>query len=261
MMKILIGSPSADGEVEYEFATAVMALIGHFLRADPKVSFEMAMPEGRSISTSRDILANRVLRDESYSHLLFIDTDMGFRPELIERMLATKLPVIGTIAPQRHRDLDAWVAHSRTYASAPLIAELAAASYTPSLAMLALDTMDQTDDAAMSGLIAANQTGAGILLIRRDCLETMALYWPELHEYEPRPDMQAIGLAEPLVRFFAPLYGPEGVLLGEDISFTYRWTDRCGGSIWVTPDALITHAGTRIVTGNYQRKLELLGEI
>lgn len=257
-MRILIGSPSTDGEVEPSFAEAVLSLVGSFMAARRTVTFDMEMPIGRSVVRARDVLANRVLADESISHLLFLDTDMGFRPELIGRMLDVDKPVVGTIAPQRHRDLDEFRGMAAAVGNAAL-AEVCSASYTPDVSALALDGVDLTDPAATAGFIPAHQTGAGILLIRRDVLETMALLCPELSETAVRPEMAAIGLDRPLVRFFRPDRGPEGVLLGEDISFTRRWTERCLGEIWLVPDGIITHTGTRVVTGHYQRRLALLG--
>jgi hypothetical protein len=259
-MHILIGSPSADGEVEVSFAQSVMALVGGFAHSRPGTTFEIETPIGRSVAHGRDILANRVLQDERFTHLLFIDTDMGFQAELIGRMLDIGKPVVGTIAPQRHRDLDDLREKIAAFPT-PLLAEICSATYTPGLAELAFDIQDETDPAALAGMIRANQTGAGILLIRRDALETLRLYCPELIEARVRPEMAAIGLAEPLTRFFAYRRGHEGVLLGEDLSFTTRWVERCGGELWVVPDGLITHTGSRVVTGNYQRKMMLIGEV
>jgi hypothetical protein len=259
-MRILIGSPSADGEVEPVFARAVLNLVGWYLGHHREVDFDLEMPLGRNIGLARDILANRVLQDDRFTHLLFVDSDMGFSPELVERMLGVEKPLVGTIAPQRHRDLDGWreklVAHEKA-----IVAEICAASYTPALSELDLAPQLEDDLAAKAGFLRARQTGAGILLVRRDALETMRLVCPELAETRVRPAMAAIGLVEPLVRFFAFERDRSGVLLGEDLSFTARWTERCGGELWVAPDGAITHAGTRVVTGNYQRRLALTGEL
>lgn len=259
-MRILIGSPSADGEVEPEFAKAILRLVGHFLNVRWEVGFEIEMPVGRNVAFARDVVANRVLQDESFTHLLFIDSDMGFSPELIERMLAVGKPMVGTIAPQRHRDLQDW-RDKLVLMETPIVAEICAASYTPSIGEIELVTHAEGDLAAAAGFLRARQTGAGILLIRRDVLETMRLVCPHLAESRVRPEMAAIGLSEPLVRFFAFERDRSGVLLGEDISFTARWAERCGGEIWVAPDGAITHAGTRVVNGNYQRRMALTGEL
>lgn len=258
-MRILIGSPSADGEVEPIFAQAILGLVGRFLATRPDISFAIEMPEGRSVSFARDVLANRVLQSDDFTHLLFIDTDMGFNPELIERMIALDRPVVGTIAPQRHRDLDAWSRLSRELPT-PIAAEVCSVSYTPDVSDLDLVGMDPDDDASKAGFIPALQTGAGILLIRRDVFETMRLVCPELAETAVRPAMAAIGLTAPLVRFFSYSHGRTGILVGEDLSFTTRWRERCGGEIWVAPDGAIRHAGTRVVTGDFRRRMALTGE-
>ncbi len=258
-MRILIGSPSADGEVEPEFAQAVLRLIGRFMATRPDVAFEIEMPEGRSVAYARDVLANRVLQADRFTHLLFIDTDMGFTPELIERLIEADRPVVGTIAPQRHRDLDLW----RTMIGelpTTIAAEVCAASYTPDISDIDVSASPDAEAASENGFLRAYKTGAGILLIRRDALETMRLLCPDLAETAVRPELAAIGLTEPLVRFFSFSRDETGILVGEDLSFTRRWRERCGGEIWVAPDGAIRHAGTRIVTGDYRRRMALTGE-
>jgi len=257
-MRILIGSPSADGEVEVGFAQALLNLVGKLIRSRPDIAFELELPPGRDVGLARDLLANRVLEDPGITHLLFIDTDMGFRPDMIETLIAQNLPLVGTIAPQRNRNLDHWRAELRLQ-KVPAIAEICAASYTPPVQDIDLEVMSEDDPRVAAGFLRARQTGAGILLIRRDVFEIMRLYCPELVEQRLHPAAEAAGLTTPLTRFFAFRRGPEGVLLGEDLSFTSRWTQRCNGEIWVYGEALITHIGTRIVTGNYKRKLALSG--
>lgn len=254
-MRVLIGSPTADGEVEPIFAQSVMRLVGHFLGKHRDVEFEIDMPPGRSVAWSRDLLANRVLCDESFTHLLFIDTDMGFPPELIERMFAADLPFVGTIAPQRHRDLDAW-RRAIGQIPHPLLAEFVAADYTPALSEI--DTSEQATAASRHGLLKARRTGAGIVLLRREVFETMAERCPDLHESEPRPELAEMGVDRPLVRFFK--YHRDvfsGVLNGEDLSFSWRWTTYCDGEIWLVADATILHVGSRVVTGDYAHRMTL----
>jgi hypothetical protein len=259
-MRILIGSPSADGDVEGGFAQSLLGLVGYMLAKHPDWHFDIELPIGRDVGYARDILANRVLQNQDYTHLLFIDTDMGFRPDVIEQLFDVGLPLVGTIAPQRVRNVDLW-REEILRLPIPGIAEICASSYTPGISDIDLEAMDEDDPKIAAGFLKAKQTGAGILLIRRDVLETMRLYCPELVESKVRPKLEAIGLTEPLFRFFVHRRGPEGVLLGEDLSFTSRWVQRCGGEIWVYGEGLITHMGSRIVTGSFKRKLELTGQL
>jgi hypothetical protein len=259
-MRILIGSPSADGDVEVSFANSVLSLVGSLLRRRPDWQFDIGLPVGRDVGLARDLLANQVLADQGISYLLFIDTDMGFRPDIIEAMFELNEPVVGTIAPQRVRNLDLW-REEILRLPLPAAAEICASSYTPAIADIDLEGMDDSDPRVAKGFLKARQTGAGILLIRRDVFETMRLYCPDLAETRVRPAATAVGLDAPLIRFFSHRRGPEGVLLGEDLSFTSRWVQRCGGEIWVYGDALITHAGSRVVTGDFRRKMQLTGSI
>ena len=76
---VLIGTPTYNRQVYTEYLNSLLGL----LSAPINASFGLRMPYFSLIAFARNYLATVVLENESYTHLLFIDADMGFRPQLI----------------------------------------------------------------------------------------------------------------------------------------------------------------------------------
>ena len=81
------------------------------------VSTDYRTIDGPNLVLQRDMLADAFLASDA-THLLFIDSDMAFAPDLAERLLSFAKPVIGTIYPRREpRPRAAEGASSRRMAS------------------------------------------------------------------------------------------------------------------------------------------------
>lgn len=247
MTRIMIGMPTADGDVELPCMQAVLNLVGKFAFTRPDTTFDLVTTVSRDLVGARNAMANRLLEVEDYSHLLFIDADMGFAPDLIERMIDADLPMVGTVAPQRHRDLDAMFVAAQAGGSA-VLTDVLTSSYTPAMHDLDFGVMDARHSTT---LVRARQTGTGILLIARTVFQTMARQCPDIA-------YRVEGVDRVFYDFFRQSRADNGVLRGEDLSFTLRWREACQGEIWVETDALITHSGPRNVTGNWGRRRRLM---
>ncbi len=103
-MKVLIGTPVYDEQVLVPYHLSILAMLAHFRRVRPQVQFDSSLTASALVTQARNTMATRVLQDPSYTHLLFIDADMGWRPELIEKMLAFDQPVVGCVYPKRLYD-------------------------------------------------------------------------------------------------------------------------------------------------------------
>lgn len=98
-MKILIASPSYDGAVRVEYMMSILALSDH-LRARA-IEHEVLVRSSTLLHVLRSVMASKVLLEDGYTHLLFVDTDMGFTVSAVEKMLRADKPVIGCAYPYR----------------------------------------------------------------------------------------------------------------------------------------------------------------
>lgn len=151
------------------------------------------------------------------SHILFIDADMGFPPELVTDMIMFDEPLIGTIYPQRKLPLS-W-AGSGTGDSV---------------------TQRRGDFMEVEGV------GFGCTLIRRDCIAAMIEKYPELidtrlHLHPAGETLRQTGTNR-LLRFFEKMDLPERGIVSEDLSFCIRHRN-AGGKVWAAIGHKISHVG------------------
>jgi len=157
------------------------------------------------------------------SHILFVDDDMGFSPELVLSMLDFNEPVVGAIYPKR---------------TSPRIwcgSGIEAAAYRP-------------------GFIEVEAVGGGCLLIQREAVSRMVERYPELIGNQMQlDDMKAAG-GYRTMRFFDHIVTEAGKA-GEDISFCRRWT-KIGGIVWASIAYEIQHVGAWTFAGCFAKERE-----
>jgi hypothetical protein len=158
-----------------------------------------------------------------YTHLLFIDADMGFAPELVLDMLLFDQPLVGAIYRKRIEPPQ-WAASG---------------SGGPTTA--------RTGD-----FIEVDGLGMGVCLIRRDVVTTMLEKMPELSD-DKIAMLSIRDLMDPaatrIIRAFDPIQGPSG-RVSEDLSFCQRWRE-CGGTVWGAIGHSVSHVGMYDFCGRY----------
>jgi hypothetical protein len=150
-----------------------------------------------------------------FSHLLMVDADMGFEPELIWDMLRFEKPLTGCLYARRQAE--------------------------PSIVG---GVKKENDNAAaiVNGFLPAEYMGGGVMLIERRVVTTLLEKMPDLSDGVPSPMQEREDFAlKRFIRAFDPIR--EGnKRLSEDISFCERWKE-CGGEIWVNVAYRISHIG------------------
>jgi hypothetical protein len=187
------------------YFTSILRLLDAFKhRAD--VEFVVSLPAQTLVIDARNALATRVLEDESFTHLLFIDADMGFRPELIARMLAFGEPYVGCFYPKRQTDFGRLIDLARAHPDADDVRERAQEFVGE----------PWRDPASGSGrrrgdFIRADHVGTGVLLLGRDVLERMRAADPALWLDRAPPDVaRRLNLHGGFFQGFYPLRRPTG---------------------------------------------------
>ena len=208
------------------------------------------------IALSRNIFASAVLADKNVSHLLFIDSDMGFLPDGILGLLDFDRPVVAAACPKRHLSWDRLRRASEAEIEAGRTGDARLA--TPDLLDHCLDfnvdltRFDGSEWTAQrdGNFLSVPAVGTGIMLIRRDALAQMV----DQGVAVARPGYTGLPLLgdAPLYDFFSPIETPDRSMIeSEDISFCKRWVEDCGGEIWVDVVNRILHYGMRGHSGRY----------
>jgi hypothetical protein len=261
-MKILIATPAHGGQVTTTFCDTLLGLLDHFADAHPHIQFEHKFQSLSLLPFMRNLFASLVMQDESYTHLLFVDADMGFAPSLIERMIAADKPVIGAIYPKRKFDLATFYA-LRDEIADPNIARLVAADY---VSAGSIDLVDGTSrdggHRAASNLVTdgpcirVRDVGTGIMLIRREVFARLKERYPELWCEAIEDTYGTFGIERGVLQCFEPMPDERGHYCGEDTAFCRRWVQGCGGEIWAVVTETITHVGSETFAGHFLTKLQ-----
>jgi hypothetical protein len=158
------------------------------------------------------------------THLLFLDADVGFPPQVVLDMLAFNEPVVGGIYPKKAYPID-FVGSG-----------LEAGEYR-------------------QGFIEVEGLGAGCLLIRRDAVEMLIAKFPELiFPYMTLNDLREGGATRTL-GFFNTMRVAEGKV-SEDISFCRRFRE-AGGKVWGSTAYSFTHEGPHPFVGCLAQEREM----
>jgi hypothetical protein len=261
-MKIMIATPAYGGEVTTTYCDTLIWLYDHFRDKHPHIRFQHKFLSLSVLPFMRNLYASLVLQDESYTHLLFVDADMGFAPSLIEHMIAADKPVVGSMAPHRKFDLAKYYA-LRDQIADPTVARLVAMDYVNAGSILfdgAAAKPGETrsiENLTIDGpCIRVSKTGAGVLLIHRSALERLKERYPELWCTHIADTYANFGLTKGVLQCFEPMPNEHGLYGGEDAAFCRRWVEGCGGEIWSVVTETIVHVGTEKYVGNFLTKLQ-----
>jgi len=151
------------------------------------------------------------------THILFVDSDMGFPPELVLDMLMHDEPIVGSVYPQRQLPT--------TWAGSGTGEPMA----------------ERRGD-----FMRVEGVGMGCCLIRRDAIPPMLARFPELidlrlHLHPAEQIMRNAG-ASRILRLFDKIDIPGRGIVSEDLSFCIRH-NMCGGQVWAAIGHKLSHVG------------------
>lgn len=167
------------------------------------------------------------------SHMLFIDADMQFSPWLIRDMLAFDQPITGCI-----------------YAKRKFPMEIVGRLFPE----------NNSADKVKDGFLEVAGVGGGVLLIRRDAIDTIVekfpdiVYTDEIAGHPAADAMKDFGVTR-MIRPFDRIKSDRGLPYAEDMSFCKRWRD-CGGKVWANVEHIINHIGRQDFPLSYKEVLD-----
>jgi hypothetical protein len=255
-MKIMLATPAHGGQVCTGYYTSVVKTLLFFKDEYPGIEIDLRLLSLSILPLARNLFASLVLEDRSYTHLLFVDSDMGFSPSLIAKMIAFQKPVVGVIAPRRRFDYKTYFELGRTLDNA-VTSKLLGAEYIGANSVVGSPGSDGEKSVEVKdGFVQVTGVGTGIMLIERSVFERIRERYPDQWVANPGKQGEGAGLKGGLLHCFDPERGEDGLYPGEDVAFCRRWVEGCGGEIWANVDEFIVHIGHENFVGQYLFKLQ-----
>jgi hypothetical protein len=231
---ILIGTPCYGGMVTHVYMQSILQMVA--FGASRNMMFSLGLLAHDSlVPRARNALMAKFLDTPSLTHLFFVDSDIGFGPEAIGRLIDFDQEVVAGMYPLK-------VIHW------PQIAERVGVVPADQLQHAGLnyvgipckgEELEERD-----GFATGTYAGTGFMLIKRSAAERMVAAYPETKykaaQTYPIPKTQS----QNLYNLFDCIVDPETkTYLSEDFTFCHRWR-KIGGKIWLDRQTKLMHVGS-----------------
>ncbi len=214
------------------------------------IGFELDTFANESLITrARNSFTARFLGRSRFSHLLFIDADIGFTPRSVLRLLAIDRDVSGGCYPMKSID---WEKIARAVRENPNLSaeEMRLRGLRYAVNILAEDRGDRTVQPIRDGFVRVDRLGTGFLLIRRCVFDRLIESYPDDRYENDIAGYDDSATRGNFWRFFDTMVHPESRrYLSEDYAFCYKWI-RCGGDIWMDLLSPLSHTGYTTFRGD-----------
>jgi|TARA_R100000149_G_C5880213_1_gene145134 hypothetical protein len=245
--KIFLGMPMYGGMLTEPTLHGLLELQNWTAQAGVSMRIQ-TMGNESLITRARNTIVSMMLdqTDFAATHLLFIDADIGFKWQNIERLICAEKDVVCGVYPRKHIHLEKIKDILKENPDAtPEEMEARALGYN-------VNFDDPKNVTGEFGFFRVNEAATGMMLVKREVFRTMMKKFPE-RKYET--DQIVNGKyyrSNNCYDFFA--VGPymtagQKRYLSEDYYFSRLWQE-CGGEIWADLAMPLSHFGNRQYKGH-----------
>jgi hypothetical protein len=237
-MHLVVATPCFGGLLTQRYMQSVCGLMAAGTADGITITVEL-LGNDSLITRARNTLVATVLDNPDVTHLMFIDSDIGFSADQVGRMLRFDQDVVAGMYPLKIIHYDQAVMY-RVAGGEPL--ETAQIRYVGA-------PHSPKEREERDGFITAEYAGTGFMLIKREALERMQAAYPETrytaahNTGKPNPSINQYAL-------FDCMIDPEtGEYLSEDYTFCKRWR-AIGGDVWLDTQSRLSHIGPKEFLGD-----------
>lgn len=210
---LVVATPAHGGFLLSQFGQMLDATKHYLMSKWGLQVIDMVAPSDSAISRSRNVMVHKFLTQTRASHFLFIDADIEWKPQAVERLIASGFDVCCGVYPFK--------------------------SFPPEFVF----HREPTGDGSMfrdarTGYLRIWNAPTGFLMLTRRGLERMVSAYPETrHRMSDRETGETIELSA-LFDFKVE----DGQYWSEDYLFCRRWR-AIGGEVWMDPEIHLKHWG------------------
>jgi glycosyltransferase involved in cell wall biosynthesis len=249
--RILIGTPCYGGNMNVNYFHSIRKLLPALEKKGIEFHIKTLSQESL-ITRARNTIVAEFLGRKDFTHLLFIDADMGFEPGGVLRLLARGEPLVCGACPMKGYDWEKVLAAAKKADSADALKRASL--------KFAINLTDEdrprgaraTKLAVEDGFVKVSKAGSAMMLIERQVFERMKKAYPELKYRNDITGYENQYSKDNFWSFFETMVHPKSRrYLSEDYAFCHRWTSGCGGEIWLDVQSRISHYGSVAYSGSF----------
>jgi len=243
----VVVTPSHDGKF---FQNYVMSMMNFAIEAERAgMRMQVLFHQGESLVTrARNNCVAQFLANPDWTHLFWIDADIGFSPQAAFRLLLSDYEIAAGVYPLKREDWpEEGVAAGTTRAQFDATFTRYTVNASASEASGKVELEVQPD-----GFMKMTEAPTGFMAIKRGVFERLMASYPELN-YVP----DSIGEADRGLhyRFFDVMVDPvTRRYLSEDYGFCRLWSG-LGESIHIDANSNLTHQGAKLYRGDFATSL------
>jgi hypothetical protein len=238
--QIFVATPMYGGQCTGLFMQSMLQCTNIMASAGMGMAFTCMLNESL-IQRARNALAHQFLKNDQFSHLMFIDSDIQFNPHDIVKMVQADVDVICGIYPKKEIN---WVQVKAAVERGVPVEQLK--HYTGSHVVNLVD-YSSTTTVPIDKPVEIWNGGTGFMLIKRHVLANMSQLVPSYNN--DVLDLSGNLSMDVIAELFPVFIDPDSNrLLSEDYGFCKKVRD-AGYKVYAAPWARLGHYGTYLFEG------------
>ncbi|MET3380099.1 MULTISPECIES: hypothetical protein [Variovorax] len=243
----VVVTPSHDGKFFQNYVASMLNFTVQAERAGMRM--QVLMHQGESLVTrARNNCVAQFLANPQWTHLFWIDADIGFSAQAAFRLLLSGYDIAAGVYPLKREN---WPDDGVAAGTTQQQFEATFTRYTVNAK--ASETTSQVElKIQPDGFMEMTEAPTGFMVIKRAVFERLMASYPDL-AYVPDSIGEAdLGLH---YRFFDVMVDPQTRrYLSEDYGFCRLWSG-LGESIYIDANSNLTHQGAKLYRGDFANSL------
>jgi len=247
--KIFVATPMYGGMCGGQYTKATADLAKLCMHYGIEIDFFYLFNESL-ITRARNYCADEFLRNEKYTHLMFIDSDIGFNPNDIVTLAALA-------DPEGDKDIICGPYPKKTisWEKIKMAVDKGFADSNPQelqkyVGDYVFNPAEGVSEIPLDQPVEVLEGGTGFMMIQRKTFSKFAEAYPELM-YKPDHVRSAnFDGSREIMCYFDALIDPKSKrYLSEDYMFC-QWARNAGLKVWMCPWMTMTHTGSYVFGGS-----------
>jgi hypothetical protein len=244
----LIATPCYGGMLCRNYALSLLALQKTFFGHGLPLDFHLRQGDSLVTRARNDCVAY-FLSNPQFTHLFFIDGDIGFTPEAALRILRADRDIAAGVYPLKRKN---WPAKGTPAGTTQAQFEAMYTRYAANTGKAGED-VDLLIDS--DGFMKVREAPTGFMCIKRGVFDRLIAAYPEL-QYTPDWPKGTYPEGGVHYRFFDTMVDPQSRrYLSEDYAFCRLW-EAIGGEVFVDAKSNLSHQGETLYTGDFAQSLQ-----